>query len=135
IDKLKFKPAVHQTEVAHDTAKLFESMKLVPTLALLDPWGYKGLTRDLIHSLLKDWGCDLIFFFNYNRINMGLTNTKVGKHMEAIFGPAWLAELRQQVPGLRPARRERVILRALRKGLRELGGGYVRPFQFLKQNG
>jgi three-Cys-motif partner protein len=135
IGKLKFKPEVYKWEVADDTAKFFESRKLIPTLALLDPWGYKGLTRDLIHSLLKDWGCDLIFFFNYNRINMGIRNKKVGKHMEALFGPGWLAELRQQVPGLRPARRERVVLRALRKGLRELGGEYVRPFRFLKRNG
>jgi hypothetical protein len=108
---------------------------LVPTLALLDPCGYKGLTRDLIHSLLKDYGCDLIFFFNYNRINMGITNTKVGKHMDALFGPAWLAELREEVPGLRPARRERIILRALRKVLREIGGEYVRHFRFLRPNG
>jgi three-Cys-motif partner protein len=135
IDELKYKPVVNSMEVADETAKLFEKMKLVPTLALLDPWGYKGLTRDLIHSLLKDWGFDLIFFFNYNRINMGIRNKKVGKHMEALFGPAWLAELQQQVPGLAPGRRERVVLRALRSGLRELGGEYIRHFRFLKKNG
>jgi three-Cys-motif partner protein len=135
IDKLKFKPAVSSMEVADETAKLFKKMKLVPTLALLDPWGYKGITRDLIHSLLKDWGCDLIFFFNYNRINMGITNKKVGKHMEALFGPAWLASLREAVPGLRPLRRERVILAALKRGLKEVGAEYIRPFRFLKSNG
>lgn len=135
IENLKFKPVVYANKVGDDTAKFFEKKTLVPTLALLDPWGYKGLTRDLIHSLLKDYGCDLIFFFNYNRINMGLTNKKVGKHMEALFGPAWLADLRQQVPGLRPARRERMILRALRKGLREIGAEYVRPFKFLTSKG
>lgn len=135
VEKLKYKPVVQGVEIAEDTAEPFEKMKLIPTLALLDPWGYKGLTRDLIHSLLKDWGCDLIFFFNYNRINMGLTNKKVARHMEALFGPAWLAELRQEVPGLRPGRRERVILRALRSALRELGAEYVRHFRFLKSNG
>ena len=50
IDQLKYKPDVYSMEVAQDTAKLFESMKLVPTLALLDPCGYLGLTRDLIHE-------------------------------------------------------------------------------------
>jgi three-Cys-motif partner protein len=135
IDKLKFKPAVYGMEVADETAKLFEGMKLVPTLALLDPWGYKGLTRDLIHSLLKDWGCDLIFFFNYNRINMGIRNNKVGKHMEALFGPVRLANLRQAVPGLRPVLRRRVILAALKRGLMEVGAEYVRPFRFLKRDG
>ncbi len=135
IEKLKYKPIVYTTEVAEDTAKLFEKIKLVPTLALLDPWGYKGLARGLIHSLLKDWGCDLVFFFNYNRINMGLRNEKVGKHMEALFGRAWLDELRHELPGKRPWQRERIILDALRSGLREVGGEYVRPFRFLKRNG
>jgi three-Cys-motif partner protein len=135
IDKLKYPPSVQSMEVARETTELFSKIKLVPTLAFIDPWGYRGLSRDLIQALLKDWGCDCIFFFNYNRINMGLTNRKVAKHMEAIFGAGWLAELRAQVPGLRPARRERVVLRALKKGLRELGGDYVRPFRFLRPNG
>jgi three-Cys-motif partner protein len=135
IDKLQYKPVVQANEVSENTAQLFEKIKLIPTLALLDPWGYKGLTRELIHSLLKDWGCDLVFFFNYNRINMGLTNKKVGKHMAALFGQAWLDELRQRLPEKRPRRRERIILRALKSGLRDLGGVYVRPFRFLKHNG
>src|SRR6266508_2968762 len=117
INKLKYKPMVDEGEVAGDTPKLFEKIKLVPTLALLDPWGYKGLTRDLIHSLLKDWGCDLVFFFNYNRISIGLTNPKVGKHMEALFGPEWLTELRHEVPKGKPRKKEKIILRALRRGL------------------
>jgi three-Cys-motif partner protein len=135
IEKLKYKPDVYEMEVAEETAQLFEKTNLIPTLALLDPCGYKGLTRDLIHSLLKDYGCDLIFFFNYNRINMGLTNKMVGKHMEALFGPAWLANLRETVPGRRPAQRQRVVLAALRRALRELGGEFVRPFRFLTSKG
>jgi three-Cys-motif partner protein len=135
VEKLKYKPVVHANEVGEDTAKFFQRKTLVPTLALIDPWGYKGLTRDLIHSLLKDYGCDLIFFFNYNRINMGITNKKVGKHMEALFGPAWLASLREAVPGLRPVLRQRLILGALKRGLKEVGAEFVRPFRFLKRNG
>jgi three-Cys-motif partner protein len=135
IEKLKHKPVVYAHDIGDDTAKVFEKKTLVPTLALLDPWGYKGLTRELIHSLLKDYGCDLIFFFNYNRINMGITNKKVDKHMEALFGPAWLANLREEVPGLRPSQRERLILSALKRGLKEVGAEYVRPFRFRRRNG
>jgi three-Cys-motif partner protein len=134
LERLKYEPAVYANAVGDDTAKIFQK-NLVPTLALLDPWGYKGLTRDLIQSLLKDYGCDLIFFFNYNRINMAITNKSVGKHMEALFGPAWLASLREAVPGLRPIARRRVILAALKRGLKEIGAEYVRPFRFLKTDG
>jgi three-Cys-motif partner protein len=135
IEKLKHRPLIDKMDVQEQTAELFKKIRLLPTLAFVDPWGYRGLSRELIQALLKDWGCDCVFFFNYNRINMGLTNSRVAKHMEAIFGPAWLTDLRQQVPGLRPTRRERIVLSALKKGLRELGGDYVRPFRFLRANG
>ncbi len=56
---------------------MFEQMNLVPTFFFVDPWGYKGLSLRLINSVLKNWGCDCIFFFNYTRINMGLENELV----------------------------------------------------------
>ena len=57
-----------------------------PTLLFADPWGYKGLSLDLIGSVLKNWGCDCIFFFNYLRINMALQNDLFAEHMNGIFG-------------------------------------------------
>jgi three-Cys-motif partner protein len=135
IGKLKHRPQVDHVDVCEQTAEVFRTISLVPTLAFIDPWGYRGLSRELIQALLKDWGCDCVFFFNYNRINMGLSNQKVARHIEAIFGPAWFSELRDEVPGLRPVRRQRAVLRALKKGLRELGSDYVRPFRFLTPNG
>jgi three-Cys-motif partner protein len=64
---------------------LFSQMRLIPTLFFVDPWGYKGLTLQLINSVLKNWGCDAIIFFNYNRINRGLSNPAVQAHMNALF--------------------------------------------------
>ena len=61
-------------------------MKLVPTLLFVDPWGYKGLSLALINSVVQNWGCDCIFFFNYNRINPGVSNDTVREHMNALFG-------------------------------------------------
>ena len=73
-------------EVGKEIVKMFEQMRLVPTLFFVDPWGYKGLSLSLINSVLKNWGCDCIIFFNYNRINMGLHNEAVEEHMNA---PVW----------------------------------------------
>ena len=86
IEKLKYKPHVYNQEVGEKIVKMFESMNLIPTLFFVDPWGYKGLSLRLVNSVLKDWGCDAIFFFNYNRINMGITNEFVKQHIEALFG-------------------------------------------------
>jgi three-Cys-motif partner protein len=72
VDRLKNKPIVLNKEVGEEIVREFEQTHLVPTLFFIDPWGYKGLSIRLIGSLIMSWGCDCIFFFNYNRINMGL---------------------------------------------------------------
>src|ERR1700689_5450320 len=113
----------------------FESVKLVPTLFFVDPWGYKGLSLQLVNSVLKDWGCDCVFFFNYNRISMGLSNPAVEEHMNALFGKTRADELRSLLEGLSPNDREFLIVEELCKAM---GGGesrFVLPFRFLNNTG
>jgi len=52
---------------------------------LVDPRGYKGLSLGPINSVLQNWGRDCVFFFNYNRVNMGLSNETVREHMSSSF--------------------------------------------------
>lgn len=60
----------------------------------------------MIHAVLKNWACECVFFFNYNRINMGLTNDGVRRHMEALFGPERITNLHEKLDGMTPADRE-----------------------------
>jgi len=135
IDKLKHKPKVYTSEVGDAIVELFSKVTLIPSLVFIDPWGYRGLSLPLLRSVLKDWGCDCVFFFNYNRINMGLTNPPVSKHMEAIFGAERVVHLRDQVAGRSPAIREELILKALTAALKDLGGKFVLPFCFRNEDG
>src|SRR6266705_3426740 len=91
---LRYQPIVHNTTVDRDIVSIFESVQQVPTLFFVDPWGYKGLSLQLIKSVLKNWGCDCIFFFNYNRINAGLSNSMVEVHMKSLFGDQRAADLK-----------------------------------------
>jgi three-Cys-motif partner protein len=135
IEKLKHKPVVYNEEVGSQIVKMFEEMNLVPTLFFVDPWGYKGLSLKLVNSVLKDWGCDCIFFFNYNRINMGLNNPFFVDHMNSLFGEDRADNLRSKLDGVKPAKREIMILEELIKALSALGGKYVLPFRFKDSNG
>ena len=65
INRLRYPPRVCNEEVGERIVQMFESMRLIPTFFFVDPWGYKGLSLRLINSVLKDWGCDALFFFNY----------------------------------------------------------------------
>jgi len=135
IGTLKHKPGVHCNQVGEEIVKTFESWKLIPTLMFVDPWGYKGLSLGLINSVLKNWACECIFFFNYNRINMGLSNDYVKTHMEALFGENRDAKLRKKLEEMAPANRELTIVEELAQALKEMGGKYVLPFCFKNDKG
>jgi three-Cys-motif partner protein len=135
IHTLKYPPHVYNHEVGTEIVKMFEEMELVPTLFFVDPWGYKGLSLKLINSVLRNWGCDCIFFFNYNRINMGLLNPVVEEHMKALFGDSRAIELRKRLELLSPYERELTIVEEIAEALKEMGGKYVLPFGFTNDQG
>lgn len=135
IEKLKYKPKVMNAEVGSSIAEQFEKMKIVPTLAFIDPWGYKGLSLQLVNAFLKDWGCDCIFFFNYRRINAGLSNRLVKEHMAALFGDQRAAALTTRLEPLDPAEREALIVEELGQALKSFGHRYVLPFCFKDKRG
>ncbi|KAA1258075.1 hypothetical protein LF1_05900 [Rubripirellula obstinata] len=135
IESLKFQPVVSCDEVGDQFVKQFSEMRLIPTLFFVDPFGYKGLSLGLINSVLKDWGCDCIFFFNYNRINMGLSNDAVSDHMAGLFGNGRAASLRGELDGLSPEDRELAVVEALAEELNLDGKRFVLPFRFRHSSG
>ena len=135
IDQLKYQPEVSCDEVGDQFVRQFERMQLVPTLFFVDPWGYKGLSLRLVNSVLKDWGCDCIFFFNYNRINMGLSNPIVTAHMNELFGEGPANELRDRISLLPPDDRELAVVEALAEALNPQGNRFVLPFRFKHVDG
>ena len=103
----------------------------MPVLSFVDPFGYKGLTIDLINELISNSGSDCIFFFNYNRINMALSsNTKFDEHLKSLFGEARTATLKGQLANLPASQREPIVLNALVDALCENKSNYVLPFKF-----
>src|SRR5262249_55088071 len=118
IGRLKYEPKVHNEEVGDKMVNQFASNRDVPALFFIDPWGYKGLSLRLINSVIKDWGCDCIFFFNYNRINLGLSNSAVKKHIDVLFGEDRADRLRQRIQGMESSdERESTIMESLTEAL------------------
>ena len=102
-----------------------------PILSFVDPFGYKGLTNNLINKLIENNGSDCIFFSNYNRINMALSsNTKFDDSLENIFGKQRVAILKKELQDLSAEEREPIVLNALIESLEENSANYVLPFKF-----
>jgi three-Cys-motif partner protein len=135
VEKLKYPPDVRNQEIGTEIVQMFSRMRLIPTFFFVDPWGYKGLSLGLINSVLKNWGCDCVFFFNYNRVNMGLNNDAVKEHIDVLFGADRSAKLREQLAGLNPDERENLILEELSEALIKMGAEYVLPFTFKNERG
>ena len=135
IDKLKYQPQVMNQEVGTELVKMFKQMRFIPTLFFVDPWGYKGLSLQLVNAVVKDWGCECIFFFNYNRINMGLNNTLVEEHMNALFGETLANQLRTRLQEMSVQDRELTIVEELCNVLNPEHTRYVLPFRFKDKRG
>ena len=136
IEKLNYAPDFYNEEVGDEIAKLFNGKSIVPTFFFVDPWGYKGLSLNLVSSLIKDWGCDCIFFFNYNRVNMGITNDAIKQHMASLFGDDRLNVLRDQLlVDLTADVREAIVVQELCEALRQNGSRFVLPFRFKNDSG
>lgn len=137
IETLKFPPQV-SVQAASESGfeKAFEKQSIVPTFMFLDPFGYKGVTVKLIRSVLKDWGCDVVFFFCFNRMHGAIRNPKVRAHMDDLFGSARVDALRALLPTLKtPIEKETAIIGALEDSLMSIGGKYVQTFRFRDEHG
>ena len=129
--KLKGRLQFYNETVEQDFYSRLNIPANMPVLSFVDPFGYKGLTMNLINRLINNSGSDCIFFFNYNRINMALSsNTKFDEHLKSLFGDNRTAELKKQLAHQPPERREPIVLNALIDALRKNKSNYVLPFKF-----
>lgn len=135
VQKLRYPPTVNCNPVDKDAEEYFSKTKMIPSFTFLDPFGYKGLSLKLVNAVIKDWGCDCVFFFNYNRISLGVSNPMVQDHMAALFGEPRAAALKKTVEGTKPALREQMILEGLTQAIGDMGGKFVLPFRFRNDSG
>ncbi len=105
-------------------------VKLPPTFFFIDPFGYKGISLDLILAATESFGCDCIFFFNYNRINMSIKNKSLLIPVNEFLGEDLAESLRERIErACNPHERRSIILEAIFSVLRD-NKRYVFPFTF-----
>src|SRR5262249_303009 len=95
----------------------------------------KGLSMRLIQGALKGWGCDCVFFFNFNRVNMALHNADVEEHILNLFDADDASLLRLGLKGLSAAQQEARVMQELRDAITRKHGKHVLHFGFLNDTG
>lgn len=105
------------------------------TLFFLDPWGYKGLSLELVRKTVNARGSECILFFNFNRIYMGVDNPHVETHMADLFGEDRFRRMLPLFRAMAPEQREEFLMGQTRLALQEAGAAFVLDFRFLNDTG
>lgn len=133
VETLRYRPAFRTEPIGHDIIPRIERIT-VPTLFFADPWGYAGVSLDLIETAIRHWGSDFLFFFNYNRINMNLGCEAMNEPINEFFSTSRAERLRTLVASLRPAQREEAILKEMQSAIKDLGAR-VGKFTYRSRSG
>jgi three-Cys-motif partner protein len=63
IDSLKHKPRFRTGEVDEELLGRLRKSSAIPAFSFIDPFGYRGLTLELVDVLMQGWGRDMVLFF------------------------------------------------------------------------
>ena len=129
INSLSNKPIIKNKEINYNTPNEFNFSK-IPCFTFIDPAGYSGLSLELLSAFGKDYGSDIIFFFNYNDINRALSNNRVTNNMRQLFGETHYSILMQKLNGCTGQIREAIIVNEMAEAIHDIGLKYVLPFRF-----
>lgn len=136
---MRHKPIFNVGEVNEDlVAELRTRRPLMPTYAFIDPFGYKGVTRNLIHTILQDYGCDVMFFFSYHVIKRTIKNPNnlLRGHLEALLGADRVKALREMMDAAASeATLEKAVLDSLKESMRAIDSRSVLTFAFRRPTG
>ena len=133
--QLRYPPVLLCSEVDEQLTRELDRLRFPPALSFIDPWGYKGVSLELLRILMRTKGSECVLFFNYRRINPAIENPAVEQRIRELFGHDRATKLKRELPDLSVQGRETLIVSEFRDALREAVAQYVLPFRFLNQRG
>jgi three-Cys-motif partner protein len=130
VDRLVNAPRFISEAVSPVIVERLADFRVIPTFLFADPFGYMGISLELLKLLLQNQKSEALIFFNTNRINAGISNEFVREHIDALFGPRRAETVRARVASLHGDEREQFILDSFQDGLKAIGFRYVLRFRF-----
>lgn len=134
IDKLQLtgrfsRGIIRLIEDAQDlTEEIQKIMEFGPMFCFLDPYSYRGLSKDLIEMVIGSWGSECLLFFATSAINRNLFKDESTGYLASLFTESGLSELRKQAR-MSNDKRVDIILKYFMEMCRDCGAKYIRPFQ------
>jgi three-Cys-motif partner protein len=137
-NQLKHLPRYNVAKVDEDIKELLPNN--IPSLMVLDPFGYKGISLELIKETTVSFGCDLILLFNLNSLVRAIDNPTMQQNMRQLFGKYYnnlkstLADIEEITEEITKYKYEREIIDAFHTALKEEHIPYMMRFRFTKKD-
>jgi len=133
---MSIKPDLNRTIIKRDIIRQLPIDDC--TFCFIDPFGYRGVSLELLWLVTKNWGCDCLFYLSTNGILRNVQDPTKTAQMQELFGNSGFEAIKKELT--KPLRRssfEVVIHRELEKTLRGLGIQFYRSFcvEFDKRRG
>jgi three-Cys-motif partner protein len=118
--------------ITHSTVEKSYKSNLTPdecTFTFIDPWGYKGISMDLLMEVIGNWGSDCLFYLSIRGIRRNLDGQKQRQDLQGIFGESGLKAMQKaHNSGGKTISFYEVVLGALRNAINQRQPAYVLPF-------
>ncbi|OGI07091.1 MAG: hypothetical protein A2Y40_02170 [Candidatus Margulisbacteria bacterium GWF2_35_9] len=132
--RLVHQPKTYYSKADNVITQHLQFGKFVPSLFLMDPFSTKGLSKKMLLAMVRDWGCDIILFFNNNRFSKWLERKEKVWTIDNYLGNYLANNLRQMLRGNIPREEAKsIVMKAFQQSLENIFGVNMVPFQFLSK--
>ncbi len=100
--------------------------RLAPAFIMIDPFGVKDFSMEVIEGLLANPKCELYITIMWSRMNR-FRSMSFRRYMDDIFGPEWTS-----VNDTAPDKRRKELYQMYKKRLKAAGARYVLSFDLYK---
>lgn len=128
--RLSNKPIVIQKEV---NSEIIDELPIgESTFCFIDPFGYQGVTNELLESVIENWGSDCLFYLSIAGIRRNIEKDDQLDHLDALLGIKGVETLRgcvRQSKAVLPF--HKVVCESLKAAIKRRRGGrntYFLPF-------
>jgi len=82
--RLQFKPEVIRKDISASILRDLPTDKT--SFWFIDPWGYKGISLELLAAVVTSWGSDCLFYLSISGIRRNIDSESKWHDIKAIFG-------------------------------------------------
>lgn len=115
----------------------FTGLNLDNSFVFIDAWGYQGINRDYIRSLLKMPNCSIALFFNINQIPRFITSKRYDfkKLFGNVFDKNSINKIESDYSKVQSGCKERFMLDLYMSGLTaRIKDCFIIPFRFCRNS-